>query len=308
MRQARLAFGILFVIAAMMPLLIQGEPAQQTPAGQGQQGQRGGGINFTTNGNGGPADAPLPGQDGGRGGRGQRGPATPPAPAPRDANGRALLTQPPGQPGLWVGGITNLTALDGTPVKIPYQPWAEELSKDRRANAFEPHTRCKPSGGPRQFLTPYGAEFVEFPDAKRMFIFDVGGPHTYREIYMDGREHPKNWTPDYYGHNVGRWEGDTLVIDSTGYNEKFWFDRGILIHTEKMHLIERITRTNMTTMRYEITVDDPGAYTAPWSAMFTLRAMPGDELFEYVCQDNNFAPELMIGVLESVDRTSPIVP
>ena len=64
----------------------------------------------------------------------------------------------------------------------------------------------------------------------------------------------------------------------------------------------------MNTMRYEVTVDDPGAYTAPWTGQFALRAMQGDELFEYICQDNNFAPELMIGVLDSVDRTSPIVP
>jgi hypothetical protein len=151
-------------------------------------------------------------------------------------------------------------------------------------------------------------EFVELPDLQRMFIFDVGGPHTFRIIYMDGRSHPKDFPPDYYGHNVGHWEGDTLVIDSVGYNERFWFDRGTHPHTEKLHMIERITRLDMNNIRYEVTVDDPGAYTAPWTGQFTLRYTAGDELFEYVCQDNNFAPELMIGVLESVDRTSPIVP
>src|SRR5438128_2505938 len=81
-----------------------------------------------------------------------------------------------------------------------------------------------PSGGPRQFLTPYGVEFVEMDDLQRIYIFDVGGPHTYRIVYMDGRPHPKDkdLVPDYYGHSVGRWEGDTLVVDSVVYNEKFW--------------------------------------------------------------------------------------
>jgi hypothetical protein len=209
---------------------------------------------------------------------------------------------------LWIGGITNLTNADGTPIKMPYQPWAEGVAQDRRQNQFEPHTRCKPSGGPRQFLTPYGVEFVELPDLQRMFIFDVGGPHTFRIIYMDGRPHPKDFVPDYYGHNVGHWEGDTLVIDSVGYNEKFWIDRGQHPHTEKMHMIEKLTRTDMNTIRYEVTIDDPGAYTAPWTGQFSLRYVPTDELFEYVCQDNNFASELMQGVLQSVDRTSPIIP
>jgi hypothetical protein len=298
MRRRALALAVLWVVAGAACAFAQ---AGQAPA-EGQRGQRG--FTFTTNGNGGIVDAsPQGGQRGQRG-----GPVRPAAPAPRGPNGRPLLSQPPGQPGLWIGGITNLANADGTPLKVPYQPWTQAVAQDRRQNAFEPHTRCKPSGGPRQFLTPYGVEFVELPDLQRLYIFDIGGPHTFRIVYMDGREHPKNFTPDYYGHNVGRWEGDTLVIDSVGYNEKFWFDRGTHPHTEKLHMVERLTRVDMNTIRYEVTVDDPDAYTAPWSGQFSLRYVPGDELFEYVCQDDNFAPELMIGALESVDRTSPIVP
>jgi hypothetical protein len=201
-----------------------------------------------------------------------------------------------------------LTNPDNTPVKVPYQPWAQAVAQDRRQNQFEPHTRCKPSGGPRQFLTPYGVEFVELRELQRIFILDIGGPHTYRIIYMDGRQHPKNWTPDYYGHNVGHWEGDTLVVDSVGYNERFWLDRGAHPHTEQLHLIERFTRVDFDNIKYEVTIDDPGAYTAPWSGQFNIRYVPGDELFEYVCQDNNFAPQLMLGVYESIDRSSPIIP
>jgi len=275
-------------------------------SGFGQAAQRGqGGQTFTTNGNGGLVDAP-----GQQGQRGQRGPAVPSRPAPRGPDGRVTLgaAVQGRETGLWIGGITNLTNADNTPIKIPFQPWAQAVALDRRQNAFEPHTRCKPSGGPRQFLTPYGVEFLELPELQRIFIFDVGGPHTFRIIYMDGRPHPKNLEPSYYGHNVGHWEGDTLVVDSVGYNEKFWLDRGTHPHTEQLHLIERFTRTDFNNIKYEVTVDDPGAYTAPWSGQFNLRNVPGDELFEYVCQDNNFAPVLMIGVLDSVDRSSPIIP
>jgi hypothetical protein len=102
-------------------------------------------------------------------------------------------------------------------------------------------------------------------------------------------------------------EKDTLVIDTVGFNEGFWMSRG-LPHTSQLHLIERFTRTDSNTMKYEVTVDDPGAYTAPWTAGFLLRWEAGTELFEYVCQDNNHAPELMLGAQQSVDRSSPIVP
>jgi hypothetical protein len=290
MKQA-LVFGAFLLVVAVVSGFAQApSTGQRAPT-------------FTTNGNGGIVDAPpQPGQ------RGQRGQSGPPRPSPRDRNGRVVLTQPPGEAGLWIGGITNLTNADGSAIKVPYQPWALGVAQDRRQNQFEPHTRCKPSGGPRQFLTPYGVEFLELPELQRLFIFDIGGPHTFRIVFMDGREHPKDFPHDYYGHNVGHWEGDTLVIDSVGYNEKFWLDRGTHPHTEKLHMIERLTRVDMNNIRYEVTIDDPGAYTAPWSGQFNLRYVPGDELFEYICQDNNFAPQLMLGVLESVDRTSPVVP
>jgi hypothetical protein len=294
MKYRRLGYvGVLLLAGAGLSF------GQAAPAGQ---------RTFTTNGNGGIVDAPD--QQGQRGQRGQRGPARPSRPAPRGPDGRVTLDSSPGkrETGLWIGGITNLRNPDNTPVQVPYQPWAEAVAQDRRQNAFEPHTRCRPSGGPRQFLTPYGVEFLELPELQRMYIFDIGGPHTFRIIYMDGRPHPKDVEPSYYGHNVGHWEGDTLVVDSVGYNERFWFDRGTHPHTEKLHLIERFTRVDFDNIRYEVTVDDPGAYTAPWSGQFNLRNVPGDELFEYICQDNNFAPQLMLGVMESVDRSSPIVP
>ena len=118
--------------------------------------------------------------------------APPPPPefieAPRQADGRVSLGAPDGGAGLWVGGITSLSVIDHE--EVPYQPWAQDLVRYRRSSPLEPHTRCKPSGGPRQFLTPYGAEILEVPELERIFIFDIGGPHTFRIIYMDAAAHP----------------------------------------------------------------------------------------------------------------------
>ena len=105
---------------------------------------------------------------------------------------------------------------------------------ERQRNQLEPHTRCKPSGVARQFITPYGVEIVEVRDVKRVFVFDIGGPHTYRTIYMDGRSHPDPLTPRYYGHSIGRWDGDTLIVDTVGFNEGFWLDRRGTPHTDKL--------------------------------------------------------------------------
>ena len=262
--------------------------------------------------------------------RGQRG--RPPArPAPRQPDGRVSLGPLPGELGVWLpgaGGAERLVDFDsGDPIDaqfpiaaaakfpgklnvrdVPFQPWAKELYAYRRQNQLEPHTRCKPSGGPRQFLTPYGVEFVANEENKRIFIFDIGGPHTFRTIFMDGRPHPKDFVPSYYGHSIGYWEGDTLIVDTIGFNENFWLDRYGFPSTEKLHLTERFTRTDSNTMKYEVTIDDPDAYTAPWTSGFYLFWDAGQELFEYVCQENNFAGNLMVGAQESVDRTSQIVP
>jgi hypothetical protein len=194
------------------------------------------------------------------------------------------------------------------PDETPYQPWARALYDDRQTHELEPHARCKASAMSRQFLTPYGAEIVEIPELKRIYIFDVGGPHTFRTIYMDGRSHPPDLTPTYYGHSIGWWEGDTLVVDSTGFVESFWFDRRGMPHTEQLHFVERMTRTDVQNIRYEFTIDDPGAYTKPFSGEVALRASTGTELFEYICQQANYAHELMVGEADSVDRTTSFIP
>lgn len=233
----------------------------------------------------------------------------PPDPAPRNAHGRVVLGAGTSEgTGVWqpLFGIFDPIA----PVEdVPFKPWARALYDARQVHELEPHARCKASGTARQFLTPYGVEIVEIPELERLFIFDIGGPHTFRTVYMDGRSHPQNPTPTNYGHSVGWWEGDTLVIDSIGFNEDFWLDRRGLPHTEQMHTLERLTRVNSAIIEYEITVEDPGAYTGPWTARFELQFEEGTELFEYICQQANYAHELMVGgEADSVDRSSDIVP
>ena len=246
------------------------------------------------------------------------GPPRPAAPAPRWPDGRINLGAPLGQNGLWERRNEHLVInpksyqADATKTarvhidQVPLQPWARELTNYRHALslASEPYTRCKPAGGPRQFMSPYGLEIVEMPELKLMFIFNISNAMSYRRIYMDGRSHPKDIAPTYLGHSVGRWEGDTLVIDSVGFSENAWMNRDGLPHTSQLHLVERLTRVNFETLNYEVTIDDPGAYTAPWTSGYTLGWSKGLDLFEYVCQENNISPESMGGDA----LTSRIVP
>lgn len=247
-----------------------------------------------------------------------------PRPTPRWPDGRVNLNSPPGEKGLW-GGSGRLainprsyeprTTLNA-PIhidKVPLQDWARALVDYRHVDFLkdEPYTRCKPSPGPRLWTTAYGFEILDFPELQRIHIVNNGGPHSFHTIYMDGRSHPtgKDLVPSYYGHSIGRWEGDTLVVDTVGFNERAWMNRDGLPHTDRLHLVERLTRVDFNTLKYELTIDDPGAYTAPWTTGFSMQWTSGSELFEYICQENNFGPQLMVGTAEQeVDRSSSVVP
>jgi hypothetical protein len=212
--------------------------------------------------------------------------------------------------GLWLTSY-----LPGQPLffdvdAVRFKPWARGLFDARQAHDLEPHARCKASGAIRQFLTPYGVEIVEIEALERLYIFDIGGPHTYREVFMDGRGHPADLTPTNYGHNIGWWEGDTLVIDSVGYNEDFWFERMGLPHTEAVHVTEYLRRTDPETVDYRFVMSDPNAYETPVEGRLTLLWREGEELFEFICQQSNYAHELMVHPedLQAIGTSSPIVP
>jgi hypothetical protein len=265
-------------------------------------------------------------------GGGAQSAGAPARPAPRTPDGKVILGSPPGEKGTW-NAVDNRIAIPEKPEEfgdrdaaanfpsgpaafpkprmsaVPFQPWARALFIYRTKHEFEPYTRCKPAGGARMVATAYGTDFIDVPEQKRIYITQTGGPHSFRPIYMDGRPHPKDLDPSYYGHSVGRWEGDTLVIDTIGFNERSWIDLRGMPTTEQLHLTERISRPDFNTLRYEITIDDPEAYTAPWTTGMFFRWAPGAEQFEFVCQDGNLAPLLMIGAENvKLDRSSRIAP
>jgi hypothetical protein len=261
-----------------------------------------------------------------RGGRGNAPPA-PAKPTPRWPDGTVNWGAPIGEKGLWnvAGGVfadpeavapgapqgRDFDTFPGRPKlnQVPFQPWARAVYDYRQHNQLEPYTRCKPSGAFRQVATAYGTQFVHFPELQQFIIFQTGGSHSFRTIYMDGRSHPKDLAPSYYGHSIGHFEGDTLVVDTVGYNERMWVSNlEGMPHSDRLHTIERFTRTDFNTMTYEMTIDDPGAYTATWKTGWYIRFTPGVESFEFICQDNNKADEMMVGTMGEVDRTSPFVP
>ncbi len=249
-----------------------------------------------------PPQAPAQGR------AGRQAPAAPSGPAPRNAAGRIIIGALPNErQGLWVPGQT----LIADPKDIPFQPWAKAMYDFRQTTELEPHARCKASGGPRQLITPYGLEILEIAELQRLFLFDIGGPHTFRTVFMDGRSHPDEVTPTNYGHSIGWWEGDSIVIDTVGFNEDFWFERRGLPHTETLHMVERLTRTSSDVLEYRVTIDDPSVYTKPFTGGFDLRYRGNNELFEYMCQQANYAHELMVGrdaVEKTIDRSSVIIP
>src|SRR5207237_2269960 len=129
-----------------------------------------------------------------------------------------------------------------------------------------------------------------------------------RIIKLAVRPRPSGLAPRYYRPSVLQWHPAALLVDTIGLNQQFWIDGEGTPHTDTLHLIARFSRPDFNTLQYEVTIDDPGAYTAPWTGGFLLRWSPGTELFEYVCQDNNRSPEGMVGTALSVERSSPIVP
>lgn len=232
------------------------------------------------------------------------------APVPRDASGRVLISSAPGEArGLWAPDYSRGVPIMFDPADVAFKPWSQGLYEARQAHDLEPHARCKASGGARQLLTPYGVEILELPELQRLYIFDIGGPHSYREVFMDGRSHPPDTEASSYGRHIGWWDGDTLVVDSLAYNTKFWFERFGLPHTEAVHVTEYFTRLDHDSLDYRFVMDDPLTYNAPVEMRMRLNWIPEEEVFEYVCQQSNYAPELMVNdALQSVGRSSPITP
>jgi hypothetical protein len=212
-------------------------------------------------------------------------PPQPDRPVPRLPNGTVDLG------GVWRDGGGDLMEgfKPGEFVSLML-PWAKERFEARqRDSSQDPYSFCMP-GGPLRIGGGFAWRFVPYPmpDVTHIFVLQEGNAHTYRQIFMDGRKHPEDPTPGWYGHSIGRWEGDALVIDTVGLHDRFWLDEAGAPHTEQLHMIERWTRSAFTTLNRAVTIDDPGAYTRPFTVNFTARlAVPGSEIMEYYCIENN---------------------
>ena len=181
---------------------------------------------------------------------------------------------------------------------LPFQPWAKALYEYRikTEQKDDPEGLCLPPGGTlatvNRTASPW--EFLQMPEQKRIIRVFEGASHMWQVIYLDGRPHPREAydLPTWMGHSVGHWEGDTLVVDTVGFNEGHWLSTFGAPRTSLHHLIERFTRTNYNTLRYEATIDDPGAYTRPFKIGWNINWGPGEELVEIVCTENNQYPNL----------------
>jgi hypothetical protein len=249
-----LAATLVALSALSFPALAQQTPAASTsPAGSG-----------------GASNSALAGQK-------------PKGPAPRLPNGKPDLS------GVWVGGGPVGDIKEGLMPgeEIVLLPEAEKLMKGRMA-ADDPEARCLPTGVPRH--APYPWRILQAPsygEATHLYFLFEGNIHSYRQIFMDGRGHPDDLEPTWYGHSIGHWEGDTLVIETVGFNDKFWFDFAGHPHTTQLKTVERYTRTDAATLENVVTITDPGAYAKPFTVKFTATLRPGWDLMEYICNENN---------------------
>jgi hypothetical protein len=174
----------------------------------------------------------------------------------------------------------------------PFQPWAEALFKKRDLQAShadpdsgpDPTARCIPPGIPRTMLQPFPWEIVQARD-RVVMIFEYQS--LVRQIFTDGRGHPKDLEPTYMGHSIGRYEGDTLVVDTIGFNDKTWLDPKGLPHTDALHVVERIRRVDHGSLEDDYSIDDPKAYRKPWTAQKFFELKPAWQIQEYVCAENN---------------------
>ena len=212
------------------------------------------------------------------------------APAPKSADGHPDLS------GIWMpgGGYIFDISAGIKAADIPFQPWAAELFNKRRANESkeDPVGHCIPAGVPRADAVPYPWKILNSPGEMTILYEAV---HGWRQIFLDGRQLPKDPQPTWMGYSVGRWDGDTLVVDTTGFNDKGWLDNAGRPATDALHVTERFTRKDVGHLDVEITINDPKAYTRPWKVTEPFRLLPDTELLEYVCNENNKDLEHLVG-------------
>jgi hypothetical protein len=215
---------------------------------------------------------------------------------PRMADGRVNLTAPmprtaDGKPdftGLWeterkylLNLASDLTGADA-PVLLP---WAVALVAERKANngRDRPDGFCLPSGVPKINAVPNPFEIVQTP---RLVVILYEAFTTHRQVFLDGRRVPADANPTWMGYSVGRYEGDALVVETSGFNDRTWIDDGGLPHTEALHVTERFRRPDVGHLEIETTIDDAKTYARPWTAIVRSHLIPDQDLIEFVCNEN----------------------
>src|SRR4051794_2641124 len=183
------------------------------------------------------------------------------APAPRLPDGKPDLS------GLWliagsyIGDITKV--LKGG--EVQFQPWAEELYKQRRATESkdDPTGRGIVGGVPRSHAGPYPFKILHTTSNNVVLLYEA--VHSFRQIFVDGRPLPKDPNPQWFGYSVGRWDGDTLVVDSAGFGDNVWLDNFGHPATDSLRVTERFRRQDFGHLSIEVTIDDPKTYRKPWT-------------------------------------------
>lgn len=198
--------------------------------------------------------------------------------------------------GVWMGRELNKT-FKGDPLP-PLQPAADATYKatqlkDRKDHpGTDPYLSCYPPGVPRILLIPFPFEIIQ-ASGRILMLFEYD--HFVRQIYTDGREHPKDLGPTWMGNSIGNWNGDTLVIDTIGFNDKTWLDMQGLPHSEALHVVERLRRVDHETLQDDIVIDDPKTFTKPWNVQKTFKLRPKWDIMEYICEDNFDKPKTETG-------------
>ena len=170
------------------------------------------------------------------------------------------------------------------PGGLPYQPWLAALVDERTKNQSidDPHIRCLPDSPVRAYGLPHYLKFAQTPDLLLM-LNEYNG--TYRQVFIDGRALPENPNPSWQGYSTAAWSGDTLVIESNGFRDDVWLDWAGSMVTEAGRIRERIRRPDFGHLEIEVTVDDPKAYTKPWTVTLRQQFAPDTELIDEICAE-----------------------
>jgi len=205
------------------------------------------------------------------------------APAPRKANGQADLS------GIWlVDSPQWLQDLSKglKPGDVVMQPWAQKITAERSAGLHaseESDANCLPQGVPKINATPVPFKIVQDPELV-VILYEAFG--QYRQVFLDGRKLPVDPNPTWLGYSVGRWDGDTLVVDTTGFNGKAWLDQAGHPATESLHVTERFHRRDFGHLDIQVTIEDPKVYAKAWSATEPMHLLADTEILEFVCNEN----------------------